>query len=516
MNKKLAIITVPVVVLLISCIIALCFMFPGGGEELSVKYIKSAKKYVDMGDYNKAILYYKEAIKADETHEEPYINLANLYYSLGDIDNAVAILKDGMEKSKSDNIKNALQRYLVLQGDNGETVLNNYSGVEYFKPETVLISDLSSYSYGDYHNKYTIESEKYLNGVYTVKYLNLDITFNYTDDENKRIDETKSKPLYNARPSEIIISDLETIIVGASKGMTADDINNILSTSVKETYDKKLKLNIIEFRYMNCNFKFVCDENGMVKSKDNNNKMYPDPVVAEEIPTETQTISTANIDVVFAMDVSGSMSLGMDTAKTALNSFIDALDDKDRAALVEFNDYATVLCGLTTDKNSMKNQIASLSANGLTSIYDGFSKSLNLLTDSSETYGYKMIVILSDGYDSYAGYGMSYDNLIADAVNNDVAVYTVGIGDNVDTALLEDISYRTGGEYYHAADSSHIVNIFDEIQEQQIVVPADTSSRYLDESIENNQHLNLHKKENEHYFSNLNLFDKNRYFCIMK
>ena len=44
-------------------------------------------------------------------------------------------------------------------------------------------------------------------------------------------------------------------------------------------------------------------------------------------------------------------------AKTALNAFVDALMDRDRVALIEFNTYATVKVPLTSSKGEIKNNI---------------------------------------------------------------------------------------------------------------------------------------------------------------
>ena len=51
-------------------------------------------------------------------------------------------------------------------------------------------------------------------------------------------------------------------------------------------------------------------------------------------------------------------------AKTALNAFVDALMDRDRVALIEFNTYATVKVPLTSSKRKKKNNITQLKAMG--------------------------------------------------------------------------------------------------------------------------------------------------------
>lgn len=208
------------------------------------------------------------------------------------------------------------------------------------------------------------------------------------------------------------------------------------------------------------------------------NKIEFDKVWTEEIkaPIIDSTGQSSAIDVVFAIDVSGSMSSysRLTTAKTALNTFINALSEKDRVALVKFSSSATTLCSLTQDKTEVAGYVSSLSASGQTSMYKGFTYALDLLTDDSETYGYKMIIILSDGKDEPSTtYSAYYADLVQRAKDNNIVVYTVGAGTRVDTSILTQIANNTGGAYYAATVTSGITDAFKEIQADTIDLKAD-------------------------------------------
>lgn len=210
------------------------------------------------------------------------------------------------------------------------------------------------------------------------------------------------------------------------------------------------------------------------------NKIEFDKVWNEEIKkpiTDSEGYAT-NIDVSFVIDVSGSMSGSrLTTAKTALNSFIDALGEKDRAALIKFSEYSSVLSELTTDKTSLKNKVSSLSATGLTSMYRGFQSALDLLSDVNNTYGYKMIVLLSDGKDEPStSYNSKYAPLVETAIANDIVVYTIGVGSGIDVSVLTKIANNTGGSYYHASSSSEIINVFDDLQSSTVDITTDTNN----------------------------------------
>lgn len=121
------------------------------------------------------------------------------------------------------------------------------------------------------------------------------------------------------------------------------------------------------------------------------NTEIKEPIVGEEGEEVT-------IDVAFVCDTSGSMRNGrIDVAQASITEFIDALEEKDRGALIDFDDDSQVLSGLTTDKEALKTFVPQLDADGYTAIYKGFADALALYENPEEKYGYKMIVILTDG-----------------------------------------------------------------------------------------------------------------------
>ncbi|MBQ7962714.1 MAG: VWA domain-containing protein [Clostridia bacterium] len=211
------------------------------------------------------------------------------------------------------------------------------------------------------------------------------------------------------------------------------------------------------------------------------NKVEFDKVWSNEIksPIVDSEGRQTGIDVVFAIDVSGSMSSysRLSTAKTALTTFLNALEKNDRAALVKFSSYSTIVSSLTSDINSVKSRVSGLSASGQTSMYKGLNTAINLLTNSSETYGYKMIVILSDGKDEPStSYNSYYKDLVDEAIANDITIYTVGAGTSVSTSILTQVAENTGGSYYAATATSGITDAFEYIQSNTVDVKTDSNN----------------------------------------
>ena len=177
-----------------------------------------------------------------------------------------------------------------------------------------------------------------------------------------------------------------------------------------------------------------------------------------------------SIDVVFAVDCSNSMNYykRLKVAKAALNTFIDALDEADRAALVSYNTEATTVSALTADKAAVKAQVDALVGAGSTATYTGFESAIAVLSNEDETYGYKMIILLSDGTEPSSHYEEHYNALVEQAVAAGIVVHTIGAGDTVDSALLTQIAQTTGGHYYNATISDEIDDALDDIVDQTI------------------------------------------------
>lgn len=221
------------------------------------------------------------------------------------------------------------------------------------------------------------------------------------------------------------------------------------------------------------------------------NKTAFDKVWETEIkpPIDSGDGISASIDVAFVIDASGSMSSynRLSTAKAALHTFIGALSEKDRAALIRFNTSATVLSNLTADKASVDSKVDSVYASGNTSMYTGFREALSMLSNANETYGYKMIIILSDGSDvPSTSYSKYYASLVQQAVDNNIVVFTIGAGTSVDTSILTQIATNTGGSYYTATVTSGILDAFDQIQEETVDLVTDTDKDGLPDYYEQN------------------------------
>lgn len=183
-----------------------------------------------------------------------------------------------------------------------------------------------------------------------------------------------------------------------------------------------------------------------------------------------------NINVAFVVDLSGSMmGTKLSTTKTAINSFIDILEEEDNASIVSFTDDAIVRCNMTNDKNLLKDAVADMRALGTTSIYKGIKKAINIF-ENTETTGYKMMIVVTDGYDEPStDYDTYYADLVKAANEKDITIYTIGIN-TIDQALLTKVAESTGGKYYYAGVISELQGKVDEIKGNAIDYKTDTNN----------------------------------------
>lgn len=119
----------------------------------------------------------------------------------------------------------------------------------------------------------------------------------------------------------------------------------------------------------------------------------------EEIEAEVQALSDDTLDVVLAIDVSGSMAgEPLAQAKVASLQFIDELPDNARVAVVSFGNDADLVSGFTTNRDSSRDAVNALSSGGETALYDAVVLSSQQVSASDASRS--AVLVLSDGGDT--------------------------------------------------------------------------------------------------------------------
>jgi len=183
------------------------------------------------------------------------------------------------------------------------------------------------------------------------------------------------------------------------------------------------------------------------------------------------------ISVVLVIDVSGSMKgKPMEDAKDAAIRLLDRLGPQDRAAIIAFADEVNLVepfpqldpareHDFTSDKGPLYQLIEGLEAEGNTPLYDALYKAVRLV--AREPAGNRAVLLLTDGRDEVLGGPRGSGSKVADedtpvreATRARVPVFTIGLGEEVDTPYLKRVAMETGGTFQEAPDSAQLAALF--------------------------------------------------------
>ncbi|MCD7811636.1 MAG: VWA domain-containing protein, partial [Ruminococcus sp.] len=180
-------------------------------------------------------------------------------------------------------------------------------------------------------------------------------------------------------------------------------------------------------------------------------------------------------NVVYAIDCSGSMedldpepnSDGTVSKRhMAANILIGAMEEDDQAAVIGFNYTTSQLCDFTSDQSILKSSLYNLYQEGSTNFNPVLEKSISMLLSNQEitedNVG-KMIILISDGGMLDELDDPLDENLLTEAKNADIKIYTVGVGAEVNEEILHKIAETTGGEYYYTSTNEEISDLYTEI-----------------------------------------------------
>lgn len=205
---------------------------------------------------------------------------------------------------------------------------------------------------------------------------------------------------------------------------------------------------------------------------------------------ESET-TTEGVDIVLAMDISGSMLARdftpdrLSAAKRLATEFV-AERTGDRLSVVAFAGEAFTQCPLTADQAAVGTMLSRLRSGVVedgTAIGNGLATAINRLRESGAKS--KVVVLLTDGVNNRG----QISPIMAAEIARDlgIKVYTIGVGSRdkapmpaidpfgnqtfvmadveIDEELLRNIASTTSGRYFRANDNEALRNIYQQINE---------------------------------------------------
>ncbi len=209
------------------------------------------------------------------------------------------------------------------------------------------------------------------------------------------------------------------------------------------------------------------------------------------VETSRKVKTKEGIDIVMAMDVSGSM-LARDLKPDRLQALKDVAINfvkerpNDRIGLVIYAGESYTRTPVTSDRKIVMDAINSIEYDRTiedgTAIGMGLATAVNRLKDSKAKS--RIVILLTDGVNNT---GQIDPHTATDlALKYNIKVYTIGIGTNgmamspvgflpngrlhfarvpveIDEDLLKEIARKTGGRYFRATDREKLEDIYEEI-----------------------------------------------------
>ena len=210
-----------------------------------------------------------------------------------------------------------------------------------------------------------------------------------------------------------------------------------------------------------------------------------------QLSNRWQSESTEGIDIMMALDISGTM-LGEDlkpnrleAAKTVATDFVMSRPN-DQIGLVVFAGESFTQCPLTTDHSVLVNLFQSVKFGMIedgTAIGLGLANAVNRMKDSPTKS--KVVILLTDGSNNRGDIDPQTAAEIAKTFN--IRVYAIGVGSyskevkvpihtpygvqygtmssEFDETTLRTIAQMTGGEYFRATDNNSLRAIYSQIDQ---------------------------------------------------
>lgn len=192
-------------------------------------------------------------------------------------------------------------------------------------------------------------------------------------------------------------------------------------------------------------------------------------ILLELMPAQIIANVQMPLNFSFVLDRSGSMGdeRKIEQLRDAVKHAIDLLDDDDIVSIVAFEDDAQVLVSSTTarDKNNLKRQVDKLNAGGGTHMEKGMREGLREVRKNLGPGRANQLVILTDGQTENEGQcRREGDN----AGQEGIKIIALGLGNDWNETLLEDVAQRAGGNADLISQPHEIADKFQRVvQEMQ-------------------------------------------------
>lgn len=473
-NKRKWIIILSIIGVVVVCEIAAIFFVlfhRASGPDIEEMLVQ-AEAYFDEEEYEEAIREYKEILEYDEENERAYLGLADVYMETEDYKKARKLLENA--KTESKKITKKLDKVLAALDEETEDE-SQQADAKTEVEEAVAEAK---------------EPEYYLKSVSTAMFpiITLDISLT----EAMQPAEEDITVLENGLQAEIVklsVSD-DTVMLGyLSPNIYGDGQKraveiSVLGKSVTAAHAEDMEYESPSMQPANITFVssdvssypeislYVRVDNGLetIKGLTTQNFIIKERLeggefLYQEVQTAEILDQNAALNISLVADKSGSIYLSdMDKIKTVMKEFVNILQYNagDKAEILAIDDIVRQMCIFTSNNELLQNGIDNMYPEGMTAFYDGIMEGI---THTMYEDGARCVIAFTDGIDNSSRYT---PNEVIDFANTcKVPVYLIGVGDGIDASQLEQIAYRTGGQYWYIDDLYSLEEIYQSIYREQ-------------------------------------------------
>jgi VWFA-related protein len=186
------------------------------------------------------------------------------------------------------------------------------------------------------------------------------------------------------------------------------------------------------------------------------------------------------LELLVAIDISGSMTPAMPKLKTAVKEFLSAVPPENQVTLLGFNDSIFTLTRKATDQSERAKAVDRLAPWGSTALYDVILRGVEMLGRQT---GRKALVVFTDGEDQ--GSHATLNDVERRLQTSDTTLYMIGQGRGVTLDSLKRVMERlvspTGGRalFTDSVDELHAAfgDLLDELSNQYLLGYTSTNDK---------------------------------------
>jgi Ca-activated chloride channel family protein len=171
------------------------------------------------------------------------------------------------------------------------------------------------------------------------------------------------------------------------------------------------------------------------------------------------------LELIVAIDVSGSMGAAMPRLKRAVRHFLGAVPARDQVTLLGFNDAVFTLTRKATDPAERIRAVDRLASWGATALYDVIVRGVDMLGRQT---GRRALVVFTDGEDQ--GSHVTLADVERRLQASDVTLYMIGQGRGVThdylRKVMERLTVPTGGRVFTTDNVDALQGAFEALLEE--------------------------------------------------